>query len=676
MKDEYKIKKQLIGELVELRKEIDRLRKSIPERKRKNSVLRESEEKFRGIYEESPIGIKIYDSDGSLIDANKAFLDMFGVSDISEIMQLRLFEDHNMSDEAKESLRRGEMVEYTAPFDFRNVKADDLYRTTRSGVIYTDVLMTPLRRDGVESPYGYLVQVQDITERKQAEEALRASQGYANNIIASSLNMIIAVDNKRRIREFNKAAEKAFGYSKKEVIGKHVGILYADKKEVEVVHSKTVKHGQLILEILNRRKNGDVFPSLLSAFVLRDAAEKRVGVMGVSLDITKRKRAEEDLKREHRMLTHTNEELTRILKQEADLKEQLINAERLASLGTMATKIAHEINNPLTVIKGHAQMQAQLVSDPSIKESFAVIEQKAVQVEKLTRGYMNLARPTEMKMDNIKLGDILHETLTSLKPLGQLKHIDLVETYINAEPEVLGNPESLEQVFRNLIINAVDATSGQVHRKITAGTVLTQNNKIVDAFVSDNGIGIAPEDLEKIFTQYYTKKERESGSGLGLVIAREIAQIMHGGRLTVESQLGVGSKFHVIIPLEKYSRLKKKILIADDDASITGVLAQFFTNKGLIVHTADNGKSALRSYKKHKQDVVLSDIVMPKMDGIELINKILDIKPDQPIVMMTGFDSNVDFASSIKEKGIELIYKPPDFEGELWKTIEECLGPF
>jgi diguanylate cyclase (GGDEF)-like protein/PAS domain S-box-containing protein len=174
---------------------------------------------------------------------------------------------------------------------------------------------------------------QDITERKRAEEALRASEQYARSIIDSSLDMIITVDRDRRIVEFNQAAQGAFGYSHTEVLGQHVSLLYADREECQAVHQTTFEEGKVVREIFNRRKNGEIFPSLLSAAVMRDAKGELIGVVGISRDITERKRMEAELQETNEKLTvwvNQLEEKSReieLLSQMGDLLQSCRNAE-------------------------------------------------------------------------------------------------------------------------------------------------------------------------------------------------------------------------------------------------------------------------------------------------------------------------------------------------------------
>ena len=151
-------------------------------------------------------------------------------------------------------------------------------------------------KDELGNTVGVVLVFQDVSERKRAQEALKASQDYAQNIIGSSLDMVIAVDLERRIIEFNKSAESTFGYTKEEVLGKHINILYADPEAGARVNKMVDEHGREIIEIWDRRKNGEIFPCLLSSAVLRNVHGEKIGFMGMSRDITEIKRAEEKLK--------------------------------------------------------------------------------------------------------------------------------------------------------------------------------------------------------------------------------------------------------------------------------------------------------------------------------------------------------------------------------------------
>lgn len=391
----------------------------------------------------------------------------------------------------------------------------------------------------------------------------------------------------------------------------------------------------------------------------QDIDGKPTNLIGTIHDITERKQAEKDLEKS--------------FEQEARLRETLVNAEKLASLGEMAAKIAHEINNPLTVIMGQAELQAQQITDADLKKPYEMIGEKANQIKDLTRRYMDLAKPTEVKMKNLKFKDVVHDTIESIKPLGQLKHIEIVESYLEEEPEILGDPMSLEQVIRNLLINASDAFLEVASKKISVGTMITEDEKAIIAFVTDNGVGIKTEDISTIFDHYYTTKEKGKGTGLGLVVVKEIIEVMHGGNITVESEPGKGTTFYISIPLAEYSNLKKKILIADDEAYIVDLFSEYLSSMGFLIQSSQSGKEALEIYSDFKPDLVITDYEMPEMNGYELFKEIRIKNPKQAFIMITGAFLPPDILSLLKEKRIPQIIKPAELENELLKIVNEQL---
>ena len=202
---------------------------------------------------------------------------------------------------------------------------------------------------------------------------------------------------------------------------------------------------------------------------------------------------------------------------------------------------------------------------------------------------------------------------------------------------------------------------------------MANHGKGVEAYVSDNGMGIKEEDLEKIFNPYFTTKKEGVGTGLGLMISKEIVEVIHGGRIDVESTLEKGTTIHVTLPIGKYTLKKKKILVVDDEAYITDLFSEYLSSKGFLIRKCNNGRDALKLYAEFKPDLVLSDIDMPEMNGLELHAEIEKINPKQPFIMITGAFLKPDELKTLSRKKITQIIKPAELEKELLKVVKEQL---
>lgn len=272
----------------------------IAERKRAEEALRESEEKFRGIYEESPLGIELYDRNGVLLDVNRACLDIFGLSDAAAVKGVQLFENPHMTEECKEQLLRGESVRLEIPYDFGKITACNLYKTTKSGIIYLLVLITPLRGGTKEFNIGYLVHTRDITDRKQAEYALSESETKYRRLHESMKEAFVIVDMEGRIQESNHAYQSMLGYSEEELGNLTYSDITPEKwhaLEKRIVEEQILVHGYSnVYEKEYQRKDGSVFPVELSTFLIRDEAGNPVSLWAIVHDITERKQAEATLK--------------------------------------------------------------------------------------------------------------------------------------------------------------------------------------------------------------------------------------------------------------------------------------------------------------------------------------------------------------------------------------------
>ena len=270
------------------------------------------DERFKSIFDESPIGIELYDADGLLMDANPACLRMLGVADLAQVKGFKLFEDPNLPDKAKAKLRRGKPVRYEAPFDFEKVKALRLYETSKSGIVHLDVLITPVGVKRKAAPQGYLVQVQDITERKRAENALVTSKAYTESIVQNFLDTLIVVDAEAKIQTVNPATCRLLGYTEEELKGQSVSMIFAEEEEEEEEEVKrvfqffrepekaeTLRPQDTIRnrELTYKTKDGRLISMLFNASILTDEMGNVTGVVAGAKDITEIKQAQETLRK-------------------------------------------------------------------------------------------------------------------------------------------------------------------------------------------------------------------------------------------------------------------------------------------------------------------------------------------------------------------------------------------
>ncbi len=355
-------------------------------------------------------------------------------------------------------------------------------------------------RDSSGRTTGVVLVFRDVTRLRQAEAALKESQEFARNLIDSSLDMIIAVDNDRKITEFNAAAQKTFGYLREEILGQDAQVLYADRAEAERVQKLFAAGGHLAREVRNRRKNGEVFPAFLSSSQLRNARGEPIGVMGVSRDITEQKKAE----------------------------EQNIRAERLAALGQMAAALAHEINNPLQAIRSILDLVLDFPLETEERENnLRVVRQEIERLSEVTERVVNFARPTRIPRRTVSVTDLLQHTLTLAGKHIQHSRI-LVETDFRPVPPVFAAPEQLTQVFLNLALNAIEEMRDGGHLRIV---VRAEGKDALVSFSNDGPI-IPPDILPHIFEPFFTTKPE--GSGLGLSISQSLVQ-QQGGSITGEN---------------------------------------------------------------------------------------------------------------------------------------------
>ncbi|UCC13036.1 MAG: PAS domain S-box protein [candidate division WOR-3 bacterium] len=273
--------------------------RDITERKKAEEALRESEERFEGFFEQSQIGMGIYDENGSLLNINPACLDIFGIPSKSEVKGFELFKDPNITKERIAKLKAGNIIRYEAIFDFELVKKRNLYKTNKSGMIWTNVVITPVLKEGLKKPIGYVGQVYDVTERKRAEEALLESEEKYRDMTNLLPEGVYEIDINGKFVYANEKALELAGYSRKD-LDKGVNAMDVfipdDRKRVRTNMERILKGKDIgPQEYTALRKDGSSYPVLIhSTAILRDG--KTIGLRGIMVDITERKYAEKALK--------------------------------------------------------------------------------------------------------------------------------------------------------------------------------------------------------------------------------------------------------------------------------------------------------------------------------------------------------------------------------------------
>ena len=384
-------------------------------------------------------------------------------------------------------------------------------------------------------------------KHEQAMEILRTAQTYAGNILESSLDMIIAVDMKRHIMEFNRAAQETFGYRLEEVLGKHVDMLYADTAEAANVSKTTLQQGRCVREILNRRRNGEVFPCLLAASILCDIYGKPIGIMGISRDITHRKHAEEELKQTHAELARQNVALARASK----LKDEFLSL------------ISHELRTPLTVILSQAELlheQMYGILNETQQSAVESIETSGHRLLGLINDIIDFSKINqgrlEIKLTSIPVEPLCQTSLQLVFQQAQEKQLKLSSMLDKNVMTIKADERLLKQVLSHLLHNAVKFTpkGGEVGLEVQGHP----EQGVMHFVVWDTGIGIAEEDIDRLFqpfVQLDAGLSREYvGAGLGLAMVCHIVNI-HGGNIAVKSKLGQGSRFTVTLPWNPQAKI-------------------------------------------------------------------------------------------------------------------------
>ncbi|HSR68314.1 MAG TPA: HDOD domain-containing protein [Acidobacteriota bacterium] len=395
----------------------------------------------------------------------------------------------------------------------------------------------------------------------------------------------------------------------------------------------------------------------------------------------------------HRLLLNEElqvqaEELAQTGRKVEETERRLFHTERLASVGRLAAGAAHEINNPLTVISGHAELMLLTTEDEKHKKRLQEIVRQIERISEITGDLMGLARPAEPQVEPVRVDSILDRTLDLLRQRMRLANIEVVRHFAQEVPPVLGDSKQLEQVFLNLCINAVQAM--KEGGKLTLSLRRGENPKEVEIDFQDSGEGIAPQDLPSIFDPFFTTKREGEGTGLGLAICLTIIR-NHGGRVLVSSKPGQGSTFRIVLPragetpvsqtgkrassrskVSSGPSIEAKLLAVDDESAIRELLGQALSGENWHIDFAEDGARALHKLEQAEYDAVLLDLRMPKKAGLEVLEVLRESRPELPVIVISGVAHENEFQAA-KEAGAFACLRKPFRMSTLIDVVQEAV---
>jgi len=390
-----------------------------------------------------------------------------------------------------------------------------------------DCKIFPLENESEKNRKAILL-LDDITQEKHLAEEVRKIEQHLTNVIESANDIVFSADTRGRILTWNKAAQSILGYEPHEVEGRTFAslCLKQDRTKIRLTlnlqkkKKKKKKKKNPNYEIIFPTKDGhEVFISW-SLAIICDDYDRTIGLMGVGRDITERRK----------------------------LEAQLVQSAKMASLGTMAGGMAHELRNPLAIASGAAQLLLKREDEDFVKECSGRIYTGIKRASDIIENLLRFSHISGTKTKPVDMNSVLDETLSLVEHQVSLKKIKIVKNYAHSLPQILANRNRLQQVFMNLIINAIDAMKEK--KGVLKLRTKTSINNSVRILIKDSGCGIPKENMSRIFDPFFTTKAQDRNTGLGLFVAYGIVKD-YKGNIRVESGSRKGTTFIITFPAEE-----------------------------------------------------------------------------------------------------------------------------
>lgn len=587
----------------------------------------EVETKSRDILENMPVMLNAIGEDGRFVVWNKECERVAGYSAREMIGNANALEMLYPDPEY-----RAKMLAEAEELDFDYHNWERRY-TARDGSIKVLSTSSISRRFPVQGWKAWGIAV-DITERKEAEEALRAEKERLRLITDSLPVLIVFVDRDERFGFCNATCEDWFGLTPDEVIGKHVSEVLGEEtwEETRKWALDALRGDQVAFETQVPAPGGEVRD--IGAIYVPSKEDGEVqGFYALLADISPRKRSERQRRR---------------------LEEQLRQSQKMEAVGELASGVAHDFRNLLTVISAHTDRIKSEATNTRVLDSVRMMEKAVDQASVVTRSLLTFSRKlstVKVPLDLCAAIDDTTQMITRTMPATIEVHVD---DDLDPAPWIEADPTQLQQVLLNLALNARDAMPDGGDLTIA---VEVETPGEVRLCVRDTGCGMAPEIVPRIFEPFFTTKEVERGTGLGLATVHGIVED-HGGRIEVASKVGAGTSFTITFPTttpvpaaERWTAAStspagrgETILLAEDNPQIRQIVAATLMEFGYQVIQAADGEELARCYQEHREKLrlIVTDVDLPRRSGLELVRELRTRGSTVPIVLISTNTGTID----------------------------------
>ncbi|MEN6475390.1 MAG: PAS domain S-box protein [Syntrophaceae bacterium] len=648
--------------------------RDITSRKKADAALSESEERYRQLFQSMVTGFALHEiicdergepRDYRFLQVNPAFEQLTGLK--AETVIGRTVREIMPDIESYWVDLYGQVALTGNPKHFEN---------------FSEILNKYFEVSAYSPKHGQFAAVfVDITERKRAEERLMNQMEFVSTLLDTIPSPIFYKDVSGRYLGCNRAFEDFWGSSRESIIGKHVNDMgpfeitarYADKDK-ELLE----QGGHQTYEWKVKAADGSEKDVIFNKTTFLDSSGNIAGMVGVILDISERKKAEEEKQR---------------------LQVQLSQAQKMESIGTLAGGIAHDFNNILSSVLGFTELaKLKALAGEDNEHELEEVLKAGIRARDLVKQILMFSRQAEIKREPLEISPLIKETLrflrASLPTTIEFKYDLTVSGSL-----VMADPVQIHRILMNLCTNAAHAMrekGGTLDIHLTMVELDDaadldykglQRGRYLRLSVTDTGHGIPKEIIHRIFDPFFTTKERGEGTGMGLSVVHGIVKDM-GGAISVYSEPGRGTTFNILFPLYEGATVEihvlntmmqtgsGRILFVDDEEGVIvsgrGILEQL----GYQITSTTSPGEAIALFTAHPEayDLVLTDMTMPKMTGLELAEQIRKLRPTIPIVLCTGFSLGIS-PERIRDAGIREMVMKPMVARELSAAVYRALNP-